>query len=306
MATKKISREFKIGVFSLAVIVALYFIIQFLKGNDFFQGTNTFYAQYATVEGLTPTSPVSVLGLKAGTIDRITFDQKNHRMIVRMRLKKDFRIPVGSVAQIYSADILGGKAVKIELGNNGTYYKSKDTLEASIEKDLMGILTGELTTILERVNALLGSLDGSVSRLNSILSTENSLNVEQALESLNASLTNINTFSRTLQQNAPQVDGIINNVHNLSGKLDGSLAHLDTTLANLAAVSAQLKDADLDSTVSQLRMLAEDLRNPEGSLGRLMNQPTLHDNLNELLTKIDTLVEQISNNPKKFFKISVF
>lgn len=306
MAKNSISKEFKIGVFSLVILIALYFTIQFLRGSDFFQGTNTFYAKYPTVEGLTPSSPISVLGLKAGTIDRITFDQANHIMVVRLRINKDFHIPTGSVAQIYSADILGGKAIQIQLSDSQTYCKSKDTLDASIEQDIIGVLTNGLSGVLDQVNTLLASLGNSVTQLNSILSQENSTNIEQALASLNSSLSGIDTFCNTLRQNAPQVDHIIGNVDKLSTDLDGSLAHLDSTLQNLNDITSEIKDADLSGTISQLKLLAEDLRNPEGSLGRLMNQPTLHDNLNDLLTKIDTLIEEISNNPKKFLKISVF
>ena len=87
MKIKKYSREFKIGVFSLVVIVALYFVIQFLKGNDFFRGTSTYYAIYPNVAGLAPTSPVSVLGLTAETIDKIDFDQEKQHMVVTMKLK---------------------------------------------------------------------------------------------------------------------------------------------------------------------------------------------------------------------------
>ena len=122
MKIPKFSKELKIGFFTLVVIIALYFVIQFLKGNDLFRGTNTYYAIYNNVEGLAPTSPVSVLGLTAGTIDRIDFDQKDQQMVVTMKLKKDFRLPSGTIAEIYSADILGGKASVLywEMNRHGT------------------------------------------------------------------------------------------------------------------------------------------------------------------------------------------
>ena len=147
MKASKFSRELKIGFFSLIVIVALYFVIQFLKGNDLFRGTSTYYAIYPDVSGLAATSPVSVLGLAAGTIDKIVFDQQKQRMVVTIRLKKDFRLPVGTVAQIYSADILGGKAIQLLLGDSPDWLRPGDTLGVSVERDLISMLTTEIVSL---------------------------------------------------------------------------------------------------------------------------------------------------------------
>ena len=116
------------------------------KRKRFFSGTNTYYAIYSNLGGLEPTSPVSVLGLTAGTVDEISFDQKNTQMVVKIKLKKLFPAR-GTVAEIYSSDILGGKSVRLLLGEEPGYHRSGDTLASGIQRDLSALLTGDLEFI---------------------------------------------------------------------------------------------------------------------------------------------------------------
>jgi len=306
MSKRKISKEIRIGLFFLLVLIALYFVIQFLKGNDVFQGTATYYAVYPGVEGLAPTSPVSILGLKAGTIDRISYDQINRKMIVRMKLKKSYKIPAGSVADIYSADILGGKAVKIILSEETDFHRSGDTLVSSVQKDLITLLTGELVSLKEQIAGLISGLDTTVANLNEILGTENKQEIREALASLNSSLHQFNGFIGTLNDNAPHIGSILGSVDTLGSKLNTGMNDLNQTLVNLQALSLELKDAGLSETVNELTSLVKHLNNPGGSLGQVMNNPDLYNNITRVLGSVDSLVQRISDNPKKYFKITVF
>ena len=306
MSKRKISKEIRIGLFFLLVLIALYFVIQFLKGNDVFQGTATYYAVYPGVEGLAPTSPVSILGLKAGTIDRISYDQINRKMIVRMKLKKSYKIPAGSVADIYSADILGGKAVKISLSEETDFHRSGDTLLSSVQKDLITLLTGELVSLKEQIAGLISGLDTTVAHLNEILGTENKQEIREALASLNSSLHQFNGFIGTLNDNAPRIGSILGSVDTLGSKLNTGINDLNQTLVNLQALSLELKDAGLSETVNELTSLVKHLNNPGGSLGQVMNNPDLYNNITRVLGSVDSLVQRISDNPKKYFKITVF
>jgi phospholipid/cholesterol/gamma-HCH transport system substrate-binding protein len=306
MSKRKISKEIRIGLFFLLVLIALYFVIQFLKGNDVFQGTATYYAVYPGVEGLAPTSPVSILGLKAGTIDRISYDHINRKMIVRMKLKKSYKIPAGSVADIYSADILGGKAVKIILSEETDFHRSGDTLVSSVQKDLITLLTGELVSLKEQIAGLISGLDTTVAHLNEILGTENKQEIREALASLNSSLHQFNGFIGTLNDNAPRIGSILGSVDTLGSKLNTGINDLNQTLVNLQALSLELKDAGLSETVNELTSLVKHLNTPGGSLGQVMNNPDLYNNITRVLGSVDSLVQRISDNPKKYFKITVF
>ncbi|HOO42270.1 MAG TPA: MlaD family protein [Bacteroidales bacterium] len=306
MKTKKMSRELKIGLFALVVIVVLYFVVQFLKGNDLFRGTNTFYAIYPNVEGLAPTSPVSVLGLTAGTVDRIDFDQKNQQMIIKIRLKKKFKLPEGTTAEIYSADILGGKAVQLVLGNSSAWHSPGDTLTSSIQPDLISLLTKELVSLKDDISGLTSNLNLTVTRINDILDEENRNNIKNGLTRLNASLGHINRLTETLGNNASRIDGILAGADTLAGELNLAVKNLSGTLANFDDVSEELKEADLGGTVEELHKLLENLSDPEGTLGQIGSNPALYHSLTDILSRADSLIRLISENPKKYLRITVF
>ncbi|HKM30972.1 MAG: MCE family protein [Bacteroidales bacterium] len=306
MKRKKITRELKIGIFSLIVIGALYFTIQFLKGNDFFSGTNTYYAVYPNVSGLEPTSPVSVLGLTAGAIDKIQFDQKNRQMVVKIKLKKEFSLPKGTVAEIYSADILGGKAVQLLLGNEPGIHHAGDTLASSVQRDLTSMLTNEIGMLKDGISELLSNLDQAVLQLNQFLDHENRDSVKEILEHLNGSLKDINTFTNALSYNKGTVNRVVAGADTLLTELNQAAEQLSTTLAHFERISSQLKDTDITGIVDGLKELIDQLKDPEGSLGQLTSDPQLYHAVNGVLARADSLIRLISENPKKYLKITVF
>lgn len=300
------SRELKIGLFVLIVAVVLYFVVQFLKGNDLFRGTNTYYALYPDVEGLAPTSPVSVLGLTAGTVDRIDFDQENQQMIIKIRLKKKFRLPEGTTAEIYSADILGGKAVQLILGNSTAWHVPGDTLASSVQPDLITLLSEELVSLKNDISTLTSNLNLTVTRINDILDEENRNNIKNGLARLNTSLGHINRLTETLGNNASRIDGILAGVDTLAGELNLAVKDLSGTLANFDAISEELKGAELGGTVEELHKLFKNLSNPEGTLGQIGSNPALYHSLTDILSRADSLIRLISENPKKYLRITVF
>ncbi len=300
------SRELKIGLFALIVVVVLYFVVQFLKGNDLFRGTNTYYALYPNVEGLAPTSPVSVLGLTAGTVDRIDFDQENQQMIIKIRLKKKFMLPEGTTAEIYSADILGGKAVQLVLGNSTAWHAPGDTLASSVQPDLITLLTEELVSLKNDISTLTSNLNLTVTRINDILDEENRNNIKNGLARLNTSLGHINRLTETLGNNASRIDGILAGVDTLAGELNLAVKDLSGTLANFDVISEELKGAELGGTVEELHKLLKNLSNPEGTLGQIGSNPALYHSLTDILSRADSLIRLISENPKKYLRITVF
>lgn len=292
--------------FSLVVIVALYFVIQFLKGNDFFRGTSTYYAIYPNVAGLAPTSPVSVLGLTAGTIDKIDFDQEKQHMVVTMKLKKGFRLPLGTEARIYSADILGGKAVQLILGDSTGWHQPGDTLDVSIERDLISMLTTEIVSLKDDISTLIANLNQTVLQLNDILDSENSGNIRESLNRLNATLGHVNSLAETLNRNSGQIDRIFMGVDTLATGLNKAMADLSSTLDNFDDISAGLKDADLAGTIEGLHKLLDNLSNPEGTVSLLGSDPGLYNAITDIISRADSLIRLISDNPKKYLKITVF
>ncbi len=306
MKNKFFSRELKIGLFAILIIGSLYFTIQFLKGSDLFSGTSTYYAAYSDLGGLAPTSPVSVLGLTAGTVDDIHFDQQNKLMVVKIKLKKNFLLPKGTVAEIYSADILGGKAIRLLLSDASNLHRSGDTLASAIQRDITSILTQDLGFIKEDITNLLSKLDVTVTQINHLLDAENREQVQEILQHLNHSLKDINSFTKSLAGHQKTVDRVITGTDTLITELNKAADKLAGTLHHFEGISSQIKESDVAGILDGLKELIDGLNNPEGSLSQLTSNPELYHSVNDILSRADSLIRMIGDNPKKYLKISVF
>ena len=133
----KLTREFKIGVTFVVTLAAFYWGVNFLKGVDIFSNSRKIYAIYPKVDGLMRSNPVTINGLNVGKVSRISFTNDTSKyLIVEMSISHNVPIPNNSVAQIYSSDLLGSKAVEIILGNSKVFVKNGDTLRSGAKASL--------------------------------------------------------------------------------------------------------------------------------------------------------------------------
>lgn len=300
------SKEFKIGLVTVACLIGIYILITFLKGKDFIKGTRTYYALYENVEGLTESCPVNIAGMKAGIVDRITFNEDRKDVTVRMRLDKDFSIPLYSEAQIYSTGLLGGKAVRILFSDEDRYHAGGDTLSAKIEKDVLSAFLEEMLPVREEISQMLAELTGALSKVNALLDTANREQFSSALTGLNKSMDNIETATAVLRDGASHMGSLLSNADSLVACLNDSRDNIGKTMEGLSAFADNLKSADVKAAVDELKALTAQIRNPQGSIGKLMYSDSTEQNINRLLSRIDTLVKNISENPKKYIRIKVF
>ncbi len=306
MAAFKLSKEQKIGLFSILTLVSLYIVVNYLKGKDLFSNRNTYYAIYHNVEGLTPTGPVYIRGLKVGTIETIEYNSINDNFTVTMKLKNQYTIPADSKAQSYSADLLGTKAIRIDMGDSGQFLGNKDTLATSSQGGMIEMLASEFIPLKDDISNLLSTLDSTLANVNSMMDQQAKDNISQALKNLNATLENTAKVTGSLSQNGPEITQIINNVKEITAKLDTGTISLNRGLENMAQISDSLKKADITGTLNSLKGLLDQLQNPDGSIGKLMHTGSLHNSADSLIREIEKLVDNINKNPKKYLKISVF
>jgi len=306
MMKLKLTKEQKIGLFALVTMVAAYFMINFLKGQDFFNKNNTYYVVYENVEGLTPTGPVYFKGLKAGTVESIDYKPERGLFVAKFKIKSKFPIPRNSVAMIYSADLLGSKAVKIVPGDDKMMLKGRDTLKSGMEVGMVDKLIGEFMPLKDSAQLLISSLNKTFVNVNDILDSNAKKNIEQALVNLNKTIRNAEAITHNLDLNGPEITSTLENLKALSAKLNEAASPLSKTVNNLAQLTDTLKEADLAATVKSLRSLLNEMQNPNGTIGKLLTTDSLHNSVNSLVTDLDNLIESINKNPKKYIKISVF
>ncbi|MCL2727612.1 MAG: MlaD family protein [Bacteroidales bacterium] len=301
-----LSKELKAGVIVLLLAAAMYWLVYFLKGRDIFNRYDSYLIEYENVEGISITGPVYIRGLKVGTIKSISYNQSKDVFDVTVQLESKYQIPENSVAQIYSVDLLGTKAIRINVGNSTKMLSHNSLMPSNIAVDLMGYISNELPSLKEQVSGLLVALDVSVQNLGIILGSQNQSNLEEALAYLAETLRYFSSLGAWLNTEVPQIRSIIENLNHLSVALEASSEDIQATMSHLATFTDTLSNTNIAETVRGINGLISQLQNPDGSIGKLLYSDEMHQQLIELLQNLDSLLYNIGQNPKKFFKISVF
>lgn len=296
----------KIGLFVTLTLCAAFLLINFLKGNDFLQGSHTFYSEFEAVEGLTPASPVYIRGYKAGSLKGIEFDPGTGLFRLKISVKEEFRIPADSRTEIFSSDLLGGKAVRILYGQSPETAPDGSTLPGSIGSDLLTALGGSIGSLSGKLEELATSLQNTLQGIDELLNAENRQAVGSTLRELQASAASLSAIAGQLEEAAPEIRETAGHAASLSARLDSGAVRLGAVLSNAEQISDELAQAGLGETVLSIRSLLDRLQDPGGTTGRLMQTDSLHRAVLTLAGDLDSLVRKIEKNPKKYLKISVF
>ncbi|MBD5304119.1 MAG: MCE family protein [Bacteroides sp.] len=298
---KKIfNKEFIIGICVIVAIVILIFGIDYLKGINLFSPANFYYASYDNVAGLEISSPVTVDGYKVGQVREIQFDYKNPGKIkVLLALNKDLKIPVDTKAMM-GTTLMSGNFINLKLGKSAEKIAVGGDIETVENADLMTKLSDEM---LPNVNSILPKVDSLLANLNKLAGDPALLASIQRLDAITADIkSTTGALSGTMQRDVPAV------MRNAKSITMG----LDSVTANLGILSAQLKTLPLNATMDNVNTVTENLtkfskqlNDPNSSLGLLMNDPALYNQLNRVAQDVDSLIVDIKKNPKRYISIKL-
>ena len=302
----RLSKEIKLGISVILLGITMFWLVNFLRGRDIFQRFSDYHAYYENIEGIYPGSHVFLRGLKIGSVTNIRYIAQDDCFDVCLRIASQYPIPDNSVAQIYSMDLLGTKAIRIMIGSADTFLKSGDRMEAGIAEDALSSLLQGLGPIKEKAETVLDGLSEAIDRLNLVLGEDNRNKVEASLSHLSAMLEQFNSLGRHLNAEIPQVQSILKNLDIFSTKLGESSDDLGLTLSNLSKFSDSLQHANIAGLVNHLDSLVLQCQRGEGSIGQLLTDDALYHQLHTLVQSVEELVGKIKENPKRYLKISVF
>lgn len=312
----KISNETKIGILAAVAITLLILGFNFLKGKTFLGKSHTLYAIYTDVQGLAPSNPIMINGLQVGTVYSIVPDKSMKQILVNMTLTKDVNIPRNSVATI-KVDLLGQISVVIHLGDAQQYMATKDTI-ATIPS--MGIFTefmGKVNPVFLEVKKAIGSIDSVLGNFNKILDPSAKNNIGSALENLNKTTANLITASASLNvllnTQTGALASTLNNLNSFTGnltknndKINSLVDNLDKTAGNLSKLELEKTLSTLNGTIGDLKTTIGKLNNSSGTVGLLLNDPKLYNNLTATANKLNLLIDDLKTNPKRYVNVSVF
>ncbi len=306
MKQVRLTKTQGIGLFVILTLIGLFVVINFLRGRDIFNRQATYYATYDNVEGLASSSPVYIRGLKVGMIQDIRYNASKDNFIVEFEVKSEYSIPANSTVELYSSDLLGGKAIKINLGTDNVAAKSHDTLQGTSTPDMIATLMSGIAPLADQLKSVVTNLNTTLNGLNAVLDTNGQANISKALANLNKTLENTKGITGNLNSLSPEIKEIVLNFNKLSESLEQSSGNISNSLDNFEKITGQLSYADLKATIESMRALVEKLQDPNGSIGKLLSTDTMHDSVDSLVNNINNFVEKMTENPKKFIKISVF
>lgn len=303
-------REAKIGIFAVVILLCLWAGIRFLSGIDIFGRSIVYYACYGNVSGLQSAAPVTIQGVKVGTVEAIEFDpSEGDEVRLSIAVNRRYRIPADSRARIYSDGFLGGKAVAIELGRSAEMLPKGGYIEASADRDLMDVAGSELEALKGKVAEVTENLTATLQNLNTLIAdnTENLTATLGHINSITASLDGILTSEKK------DIEGIVASMNSLAAMLENNTGRIDGIIGNADRFASQLADARIDSLASALgaaaagldRMLSR-IDEGEGSIGQLVNDKRLYDNLAEASANLAALLGDLKENPKRYVHFSLF
>ena len=302
----KISKEVKIGAFIVVVLTASFFLINYLRGEDIFDREIELVSKYENIHGLVASAPVHIKGYKAGEVTEVTYLPEEAMFKVVCSVQKEFAVPQDSKMVIYGVDIMGGKGIRINLGNSSVMAQSESQLAGEYEQDLMASLGASIGPLLEKVSSTLDSLSVTVSGVNSMLSERNVASITNSLALLETTMSDVRNIASTVQGKSDELNDFIENLASFSDKLGSIAGNADAAVADVSAIVDSLAKANLEGLIASFKSLVDNLNDPDGSIGKLLNSDSVYNSVDSLLLDVNSLVKKIQENPKKYLKISVF
>ena len=312
----KISNETKIGALTAIAIALLFLGFNFLKGKTFFGKSHNLFAKYTNVQGLAASNPVVINGLQVGTVYSITTDKNMKEILVNMNLTKDVNIPVNSIA-IIKPSLLGITSVEITLGDATTYIPKNDTIATKASSGIFTDVLSKVDPVLYQVTKAVTSIDSIMMKVNHILDPNAKNNIGATLENLNKTTANLIGASASLQillnTQTGALAGTLNNLNSFTSTLDKNSGKINNMVSNLDKTATNLSNLDLQQTLNTLNATIGDLKaaigkfdKKDGTLGLLLNDTKLYENLRATSNKLNLLIDDVKTNPKRYLNISVF
>ena len=302
----KNAKELKIGIFVVVILTASFFLINYLRGEDIFNKEYKITGKYENVEGLVPSAPVFIKGFKAGKVTEVNYMTEDGEFEVVCSVSSSFPVPTDSKMVIYAVDLMGGKGVKIALGEAEESAEDGAQLETAFEAGLVDELGASIKPLLAKVGNTLDSLSVLVSGVNTMLSEENVRRIDGTLANLEKTMSSVKGIAATINGKSAELEAFMDNLSAFSGKLEGLSEKVDTTIAGFNGVVDQLNEAEIKGLVASFKELVENINDPDGSINKLMKDDSVYNSVDSLLNDVNILVKKIQENPKKYLKISVF
>ncbi len=302
----KFTKEIKVGFLAVLGIMMSVFSYNYLKGINLFDKNRKFIVKYEKVDGLSVSNPVTMNGFKIGKVQKINFNSKNTReLLVDIIIDNDVIFPKTSLAELYETGLIGGKAIAIipDYKNDSTIAIDGDYLKGVIKPGLTELVNQILPQVQLQIEAVMKNAE-------IVLQNVNTLFDDETKKELKSSIEDFSNLTSSLSETSDEISKLIaDNSENLTN----SLSDFRSASNNIKSITDSLNSDDiksitinLNSLVNNLNSITTSLKNSEGTAGKLINDKSIYDNLENATNQLNRLIEDIKLNPSRYINFSVF
>jgi phospholipid/cholesterol/gamma-HCH transport system substrate-binding protein len=304
------NKEFKIGFFAIASIIALVFGVNYLKGINILNDNSDFYAVYENIGGLQVGSPVLVNGYKVGMVSNIDLlTEQNQNLLVTISLDKEFDMAKNTVCKIVNQDLMGTKGIALILGDTDELVRGGDTLISGIEGSLQDEVNAQILPLKNKAEELIGSIDSVMMIVTAVLNKDTRDNLRNSLSSLNKTF---ELMSQTMVKvdsmvdiNDDRIAKVVKNLESITSNLESSNGEIKTILTNFATLSDSLAKADIAKVLQNVSDITTKINNGEGSIGLFLKDDKIYANFEKSTRELASLLEDIKSNPSRYVNFSI-
>ena len=300
----RLSKEIKAAFFVLSTILLFIFGFNYLKGSSILDKQKTIYAVYDEVDGLLVGANVMINGLSIGNVTELDFLPNSTKILVTLKVKDKLSFSSKSTASIYETGVLGGLAISIEpLFERESIVKTGDTLMSSVRPGLTELINRQIEPLSRQLQSTITSVDSIFTGASNVLNRQTQEEIKESINVLTSAINAINNSSliieETLTSKNTQINNTIDNIENISSNLSNVSDEL-----NSFGLSSLL--TNLEVSVDGISSIVDKLDSDNSTLGKLINEDEVYNNLNSSLESLNILIDDIKTNPKKYVHFSVF
>jgi len=295
----KISREVKTAILVLSGIALFIYLFSYLKGEDIFTDTNTYYTEF-DYNALSSSSSVTVKGNKVGKIEEISYDFETGKTRISFSVNPRLKFSKSSIIRLYETGLMGGNALAIVDSYEGEQAKPGDFIQSEVQPGLITSLKNNFSGISTDLDSAIRSADTLMTSINALVVDESDEGLKSTISELNSTLKSFKVLSNSIQ------DVIKANDDKIASVLD----NFEQTSKDLSELSAQLKEVDLNKTVANLNQtltgiqaIMSSIDNNEGTIGKLLNDDKLYNNFEAASKEMELLLLDIKLHPARYRRI---
>lgn len=307
----------KIGIMVLFAIGVLVWGISYLRGKDIFNKDNYYYIVYKDISGLTTSGSVMINGYKIGQVTDIKlYQDTSEYLVTQIMINSKFKVRKGAIAQIYSTDLMGTKAVRIIYNTGKEIYQDGDTIPGSIEGDLMEQVNMEILPLKRKAESLIGSIDSAIVMFRAVFNEKTQENLRRTFLSLKNTVANLERSTMVvdtlMSSESTRIAHILSNVDSISSALENNKNKISNIIDNFSAISDSLAQADIahtlmqaDTALLQFNEILTAVNKGDGTISQLLHNDTLYMNIENATYHLNRLLRDMHENPKRYVNFSL-